>query len=86
MILSQILMQAANANLLLGFIPESLGLLFFGIILIVSTIILRGVFKHWEVEEEVKIQNSEKLSKLKTERNYPNEILESGENRGVLRK
>ena len=38
-----LLFQAANRNLLLGFIPESLGLLLFGIGLIVFAVSLRRI-------------------------------------------
>jgi len=38
-----LLFQAANRNLLLGFIPESLGLLLFGIGLIVFAVSLRKI-------------------------------------------
>lgn len=44
-----ILLQMTNQNLLLGFMPESLGLLIFGIGLIGLTIGLRWILK--QVEE-----------------------------------
>jgi len=39
-----ILLESANKNLLLGYMPESLGLFIFGIILIVFAIGLRWFF------------------------------------------
>ena len=87
MILSEILVQAANANLLLGFIPESLGLLIFGIILIVSTIVLRSLFKRWEIEgDKTKNGELETLTNLQTERKYADGISAGDEKRGVLRR
>jgi len=49
-----ILLDAASKNLLLGFVPESLGLLVFGGVLIVSAIGLRRVFKLIEDKDERK--------------------------------
>ena len=43
-----IFLELTNQNLLLGFVPESLGLLLFGIGLIALTMILRGVFRRFE--------------------------------------
>lgn len=43
--MTTILLDAADGNLLLGFVPESLGLLIFGIALIVLAVILRRIFK-----------------------------------------
>lgn len=51
-------LQVTNQNLLLGFIPESLGLLLFGIGLIGLTVILRGIFRRVEkTSEEEQIEN-----------------------------
>ena len=43
-----VFLQISNQNLLLGFIPESLGLLLFGVGLIVLTVVLRGIFRRFE--------------------------------------
>lgn len=42
------LLEIANQNLLLGFIPESVGLLIFGVGLVVLTIGLRWIFNRVE--------------------------------------
>lgn len=42
------LFEAANKNLLLGFMPESIGLLIFGIILITFAVSLRRFFNRRE--------------------------------------
>lgn len=42
------LLEAVNKNLLLGFMPESIGLLLFGIALIVSAVGLRRFFSRSE--------------------------------------
>ncbi len=42
--MSTILFDTASGNLLLGFIPESLGLLIFGVALVVFAVCLRRVF------------------------------------------
>jgi hypothetical protein len=53
-----IFLQATNQNSLLGYIPESLGLLLFGIGLIVLTMILRGIFRRVEkTNEEKQVKN-----------------------------
>lgn len=44
----EFLAEATNKNLLLGVVPESIGLLIFGIILIVSAVSLRRLFKQAE--------------------------------------
>ena len=49
-----IFLEVTNQNLLLGFIPESLGLLLFGIGLIALTVILRGIFRRFEKANEDK--------------------------------
>lgn len=49
-----ILLDAANKNLLLGFVPESLGLLVFGAALVASAVGLRRVFKLIEEKAERK--------------------------------
>jgi hypothetical protein len=50
--LTAVFLQVTNQNLLLGFIPESLGLLLFGIGLVVLTVILRGIFRRVERSSE----------------------------------
>ena len=46
-------LELTNQNLLLGFMPESLGLLLFGIGLIALTVILRKILSRFEsVEDE----------------------------------
>ena len=53
-----IFLEVTNQNMLLGFIPESLGLLLFGIGLIVLTVILRGVFRRVEkANEDEQVKN-----------------------------
>lgn len=47
-----ILLDATNKNLLLGFMPESLGLLLFGIGLIAFAVSLRWVFNRNEETSE----------------------------------
>lgn len=47
-------LQVSNQNLLLGFVPESLGLLLFGIGLIVFTVIFRRIFSRIEAGREEK--------------------------------
>lgn len=42
------LMQTTNQNLILGFVPESVGILIFGIALVGLTVALRWVFKKGE--------------------------------------
>ncbi len=42
--MSRILLEAASGNLLLGYMPEPLGLLLFGIVLIILAIGLRRIF------------------------------------------
>jgi hypothetical protein len=39
------LIEVSNGNLILGFVPESLALLLFGVCLIGATLVLRRVFK-----------------------------------------
>jgi hypothetical protein len=51
-------LQVTNQNSLLGYIPESLGLLLFGIGLIVLTMILRGIFRRVEkTNDEKQVKN-----------------------------
>ena len=58
MFANAIFLQLTNQNLLLGFIPESLGLLLFGIGLIVLTVVLRGIFRRVEkANEDKQIKN-----------------------------
>ena len=47
-----IFLQTTNQNSLLGFVPESLGLLLFGIGLIALTVLLRWVFSRVESGNE----------------------------------
>jgi hypothetical protein len=49
-----IFLELTNQNMLLGFVPESLGLLLFGIGLIALTVILRGIFRRIEKSNEEK--------------------------------
>jgi hypothetical protein len=56
-----ILLQVTNQNLLLGVMPESLGLLIFGIGLVVLTIGLRWILKR----SEENAKNIEEISKTK---------------------
>jgi len=46
--MNALLFQTASKNLLLGFIPESLGLLIFGAGLILFTVSLRWIFNRRE--------------------------------------
>lgn len=48
MFILAILFDTANRNLLLGFVPESLGLLLFGVLLISFAASLRWLFKRSE--------------------------------------
>ena len=58
MYLMAVFLHLANQNLLLGFIPESLGLLLFGIGLVALTMILRGIFRRVEQSgEKERIEN-----------------------------
>jgi hypothetical protein len=58
MFLMAVLLQVSNQNLLLGFIPESLGLLLFGVGLIALTMILRGIFRRVEkTSDDKRIEN-----------------------------
>jgi len=49
-----LLFQLTNKNLLLGFMPESLGLLLFGIGLIAFAVSLRRIFNQKETGENFK--------------------------------
>lgn len=49
-----IFLDVTNQNLLLGFVPESIGLLLFGIGLVVLTVILRRIFNRVEAGNEQK--------------------------------
>lgn len=42
--MATILLNAADGNLLLGFMPESLGLLIFGVALVFIAVVLRRMF------------------------------------------
>lgn len=57
MILQIFLLQTAKQNLILGLIPESFGVLLFGIGLIGLTIALRRVFKYVERRGEIEEQH-----------------------------
>ena len=48
------LLEISNQNLLLGYVPESLGLLLFGVGLVALTLILRKVFNRLERVEDKK--------------------------------
>lgn len=54
-----IFLDVNNQNLLLGFVPESIGLLLFGVGLIVLTVILRRILSRVEGknEKQVKAEN-----------------------------
>ncbi|MET0752502.1 MAG: hypothetical protein ABWZ66_03985 [Pyrinomonadaceae bacterium] len=55
-----IFLDVTNQNLLLGFVPESIGLLLFGIGLVVLTVILRRIFSRIEdgnEQNQVKAKN-----------------------------
>lgn len=55
-----IFLETTNQNLLFGIVPESLGLLLFGIGLVVLTIILRWVFTRIasvKEEKQIKVKN-----------------------------
>lgn len=47
-----LLVEVTNKNLLLGFMPESLGLLLFGVGLIAFAVSLRRVFNRKETAQE----------------------------------
>ena len=47
-------LEVTNQNLLLGFVPESLGLLLFGIGLIALTVILRKILSRFESVKDEK--------------------------------
>lgn len=51
--MSAILLDATNNNLILGFIPESLGLLIFGVALILFAVILRRIFNRNEEHQRI---------------------------------
>jgi membrane protein implicated in regulation of membrane protease activity len=51
--MSAILLDAMNGNLLLGFMPESLGLLIFGIALIFFAVVLRRVLSRNDERQAV---------------------------------
>jgi len=57
-----LLFEITNTNLLLGFIPESLGLLLFGSGLIVAAVSLRRIFNRQETAENFK-RLTEKIGK-----------------------
>jgi hypothetical protein len=49
-----ILFDATNNNLILGFMPESLGLLIFGVALILFAVGLRRIFNRNDEQQSVK--------------------------------
>ena len=53
------LFEAANKNLLLGFMPESLGLLLFGFGLIAFAVSLRWIFNRNEAVDKKRIPTNE---------------------------
>ncbi len=57
------LLQTANQNLLLGFVPESLGLLIFGVGLIGVTVALRWIFGKSEARTEGKVEKKAEAAK-----------------------
>lgn len=67
MILNLILLQAEGANLLLGFMPESIGLLMFGVILIGSTVLMRRLFREREDAGENIEDSKNAILKFKSE-------------------
>lgn len=54
-----ILFDATNGNLLLGFMPESLGLLIFGVVLVIFAVGLRRMFDR--KDERQAIEKSERI-------------------------
>lgn len=48
-----ILFDATNGNLLLGFIPESLGLLIFGVVLVTFAVGLRRIFNRKDERQAI---------------------------------
>ena len=55
-----IFLETTNQNLLFGILPESLGLLLFGIGLVVLTMILRWIFTRFAAvksEKQIKVKN-----------------------------
>ena len=52
--MSMILFDATNNNLILGFMPESLGLLIFGVALILFAVGLRRIFNRNDEQQSVK--------------------------------
>jgi uncharacterized membrane protein YidH (DUF202 family) len=50
MIIVEFLADEANKNLLLGGVPESIGLLIFGVVLIAFAVTLRRLFSQSEAE------------------------------------
>lgn len=65
MILSLFLLQTGAANLLLGFMPESIGLLIFGVVLVGSTVFIRRVLSNFEEVGEADDKLKEAMKKLK---------------------
>jgi hypothetical protein len=59
MILHIFLLQTTKQNLLLGFMPESLGVLIFGVILVVLAVSLRRILKHIEKNTNHEISGQE---------------------------
>lgn len=55
-----IFLETTNQNLLFGILPESFGLLLFGIGLVVLTMILRWIFTRFAAvknEKQIKVKN-----------------------------
>ena len=50
MFTTTILSDIPNGNLILGFLPESLGMLIFGIVLIIFAVLLRRLFNRRKEE------------------------------------
>ena len=51
MLIVLFLIEGSNVNMILGFVPESLALMLFGVGLIGATLVLRRVFKRHDREK-----------------------------------
>lgn len=61
-----ILFDATNGNLLLGFMPEALGLLIFGVVLVTFAVGLRRMFDR--KDERRAVEKSERIMMTETGR------------------
>lgn len=52
--MSEIFLDATGNNLILGFMPEPLGLLIFGVALVLFAVVLRRIFNRSDERESVK--------------------------------